>query len=208
MNAIMNIKLKSLLTLVLGIQVMILPFCIYFYFVHKISPGSAFLHLLTGILLAFQAAVMINEYIFKRIFYTLLRGKIIKSRYDKKVLLPFFLYTVLIFIIWILFFIIHEPGFIQLSYALPLFAVFYSNQFYLISDGFLVTGLWVIPLDLIKWYTDASDNKAGKLVIHCRNNRTFSLKNDPYCISKVADYLEAQKAIQEATDESLYYESR
>lgn len=198
MKASINIKIKIFLMIFLSLMVMVLPFFIYFYILQDISVGDIILHLTATATLVFHVALIVNEYIFKRIFYSILKGRIIKSRYYSKSYVPFYLYLFLLFFIWIYSFITNDPILVHCSYLLFIFAQFYLNQFYLIADGYLIAGFRIIPLDMIKWYAVSTSKKSPTITIRYSSNRSCKLNNDPDCINELVTCLQQQRIKRKA----------
>jgi hypothetical protein len=192
MNKISNIKLKTFLFLFTCILVLFIPFCIIYYIKSEMHSADIVIHIETGVILSFQISLILNEYIYKKIFYSLLKGRIIRSRSYKNMHIVYYIYTGLVFFFWILTFYVKTLYIIPLSTLLFIYAIYYLNQYYLISDGYLIIGFHLIPIDEIKWY---KRNRKRRLYLTIRylSNRSCSLMNDKETIKELIKYFEEHK---------------
>ncbi len=203
MLSITNVKIKTLFVLILLFLLILLPFSIYFYNVNDaIDTTSMFRHISSGICLSFGFALILNEYIYKKVFFTMLKGKLIRnsnSKYKIIMLLFYFLFF-LEFVLWISFFISKYNFYIGLNFIYLLLIITVNRDTYIISNGYLLINTRIIAIDSIQWYSKTERKSWGALTIRYQSNRSITTSGDSHCINELTNYFKLHKIYQKFTN--------
>lgn len=196
MKNIANVKLKTFLMIFLLINLILQPISIYLYIVNVIDILSIIPHILAGIYLSFSFSIMINEFIFKIIFYGMLKGKLITNPSNKLFYIAYFIMLSIFYIYWFLFFILKNHDFTYPMSLIVLVSVIEIKYTYIISNGYLFCGFKVIPLDAVHWYKISKSRNSLTLRLKYQGNRSFSTVNSPKCIEELSKYFDTHSVVR------------
>jgi len=188
MKNFIYVKIKTFLGIFLSINLIMQPFSISFYVINHTDASNVLQHTLVGLYLSFSLSFIINEYIFRTIFYKMLKGKLISNyKGSKMILLQSFMLVTLLFI-WASFFAVQSHVVIYPLFIIILCFVNEANQTYIISNGFLFCGFTVIPLEAIHWYKISKKRRPTELSIRYSGHRIFKSTNSAQCLEQLTTY--------------------
>lgn len=185
-----NVKVKTFLLISICISFILQPICIYFYITCKLASMDIIKHEFISFIFIISLAIIINEQIFKIIFYHMLKGKLIKNKYSNYNTVIGYIILFFLFSFWSLFFVIKDYIY---PYSLSIiFLPFLSNmrQNYIISNGFLLNGFTVIPIESIQWYKIAIAKHTRLLYIKYNGNKKHSFYYDVYITEQLIQYFD------------------
>ena len=79
MKNMTNVKFRTFLTILIGINMIFLPFSIHLYLANQMSVFPILQSAVNGIFITLAISYLLNEQIFKIIFYHMLKGKRIQN---------------------------------------------------------------------------------------------------------------------------------
>ena len=196
MKNVIYVKIKTFILIFALINMILQPVCIYFYLVNKTDPMTIIQHVIAGIFLTLSVSIIINEFIFRIIFYGMLKGKIITNSSNRFIFVVYSLSLMILFVYWFLFFIFKSNDFIYpISVMLMAVMIDVKNPF-IISNGYLLCGFKIIPLDSIQWYKVSRKGRYLRLFIKYQGNKCFSTLNEANCIDELSRYFETHNILQ------------
>lgn len=191
-----NVKLKIFLLILISISLILQPVCIYFYITNKFSYLDILKHEYISIIFILSLAIIINEQIFMIIFYHMLKGKLIKNKYNIYNTAASFIILLFLLIYWSLFMVIKDyiyPYIFSIT-LIPLLSNMRQN--YIISNGFILNGFTVIPIESIQWYKTKKVKRTRFLYIRYNGNRKYCFYDDPSMTGQLIEYFDTHNIPQ------------
>lgn len=193
MKNIANVKIKTFLIIFLLINLILQPICFYFYITNKTDMLNIIQHILAGLYLSLSFSTIINEYIFKLIFYKMLKGKIITNLTNKVFFITYYLMLAVLFTYWLLFFVLEYHYYSYPMSTILLVSIIELRNTYMISNGYFFCGFRVIPLDEIQWFKITKSKNTLVLRIKYQGKRSFTTTNSSSCIKELSAYFETHQ---------------
>ena len=190
MKNMTNVKLRTFLTILIGINMIFQPFSIYFYATSQMSALSIAQSAVGGFCITFIIAYLLNEQLFKLIFYHMLKGKRIQNDKHNVFIITYLILMFVNFVLWFLSSLLTEYNYSSTIMIWMFLPIINMNQIYLISNGYFICGLRIIPLISIEWFKTTNVKRTGTLTIKYQGNRSFTTTNTHKCIDELSHYLE------------------